>query len=49
MFLEEDGTVVANPAFTGDGKKDAENKAAHAAKCTDTNVASMDMHTPPWT
>ena len=46
VFLEEDGTIIANYFEpTGDKKADDAKKAAIAAKCGEKNMAFMNMYT----
>ena len=45
VFLESDGSVMAQPQLTGDNTKDVPILAAFAAKCTVKNLAFMNMYT----
>ena len=45
VFLEKDGSIIAEPALTGVTKDDNATLLAHKAKCTEKNMAFMNLCT----
>ena len=45
VYLEEDDTIIAEPELTGDDKTDSAALAAHKARCTEKNMAFMNLYT----
>ena len=45
MFLEKDGTIIVEPTLTGVAKDDNAILLAHKAKCTEKNMAFMNLCT----
>ena len=45
VFLEKDGTIIAEPTLTGVTKDDNAILLAHKAKCTEKNMAFMNLCT----
>ena len=43
MYLEEDDTIIAEPELTGDD--DDAVLVAHKARCTEKNMAYMNLYT----
>ena len=45
VFLDEDGTPMAEPVLTGDKSEDVAKLGEHFAKCSVKNMAFMNMYT----
>ena len=45
VFLEKDGSIIADPTLTGVTKDDNATLLAHKAKCTEKNMAFMNLYT----
>ena len=45
VFLEDDGTIIAEPTLTGVVEDDNATLVAHKGKCTASNMAFMNLYT----